>query len=59
MDFSTSQILREINFGESSSSRSVVFAFLGALNFVNLVKFRLQKVQKIHENRNSVQILHF
>ena len=45
-DFSIAQILREINFGESRSSKTAVFAILGAVNFVDLVKFSLQKVQK-------------
>ena len=45
-NFSVIQILREINFGESKSSKTVVFAIFGALNFVNLVDFSLQKVQK-------------
>ena len=31
---------------ESRSSKSAVFAFLGALNFVDLVNFSLQKLQK-------------
>ena len=44
--FSISQILCEINFGESISSEIVVFAILGAYNFVNGVNFSLQKVQK-------------
>ena len=33
-DFSVAQILREITFGESRSSKTVFFAILGALNFV-------------------------
>ena len=44
-DFSVNQILRGINFGESRSSKTTVFAILGALNFVDLVNFHLQKVQ--------------
>ena len=44
-DFSVLQILREINFGKSRSSKIAVFAILGALNFVNLVNFSLEKVQ--------------
>ena len=42
-DLSATQILREINFGESRSSK---FAIFGALDCVNLVDFNLQKVQK-------------
>ena len=53
LDFSVIQILREINFGESRSSKTAVFAILGALNFVNLVHFSLQKVQKFMINQNS------
>ena len=45
-DFSVIQILREIKFGESRSSKTAILANFGALNFVGLVKFSLQKVQK-------------
>ena len=43
-DFSVTQILREINFEESGSSKIDFFAILGALNFENYVHFSLQKV---------------
>ena len=43
--FFVTQILREINFGESRSSETAVFAIFRALNFVNLVNIRFQKVQ--------------
>ena len=36
-DFSVTQILREINFRESSSSKTAFFAIQGALNFVDLI----------------------
>ena len=45
-DFSVIQILLEINFWESRSSKTAIFAILGALNFVNLVNFSIQKLQK-------------
>ena len=45
-DFSITQILREINFGASRSSETPVFAILGALDFVTLANFKIQKVQK-------------
>ena len=45
-DFSVTQILREIIFEESRSSKTVIFAILGALSFANLVNFSFQKVQK-------------
>ena len=45
-DFSVTQILREIIFENFRSANSAVFAILGADNFVNLVHFSLQKVQK-------------
>ena len=45
-DFSVTQILREITFGESTTSKTAIFAISGALNFVNLVNFNLQKVEK-------------
>ena len=35
-----------MNFGESRSSKTAAFAILGALNFVNLVNFSLQKWKK-------------
>ena len=44
-DFSVTQILREINFEECRSSEIAIFAILGALTFVNLVDFSIQKVQ--------------
>ena len=46
-DFPITQILREINFGESRSSKTAFFAILVALNFVDLINFSPQKVQKI------------
>jgi len=39
------QILREVNFGESRSSKTAG-AIKGAMNCVNLVCFRLRKVQQ-------------
>ena len=44
--FSAILILREINFGEPRSAKTAIFTILGAVNFVDLVKFSLQKVQK-------------
>ena len=44
-DFPIIQILCEMNFGESRNSETAVFAFFGALNFVDLVNFSHQKVQ--------------
>ena len=43
-DFSVTQILRKINFGESLSAKPAIFAIFGAQNFVDLVIFILQKV---------------
>ena len=45
-DFYVIQILREIIFEESRSCKTTVFAILEALNFINLVNFGLQIVQK-------------
>ena len=45
-DFSVIQILREINFGESRSSKPTYSFILGTMNFTDLVNFSLQKVQK-------------
>ena len=47
--FSITQILREINLGESRSAKNAVFAILGALKLVDLMNFSLQKVQKCIE----------
>ena len=46
-DFSVIQILREINIGESRSSKTAIFAILGALTDDNLATLHLQKEQKI------------
>ena len=40
--FSITQILREINFGESRSSKTAILAILGALKMVHLVNFSIQ-----------------
>ena len=40
------KILREINFVDSGSAKTAVFAILGAVNFVLLVNVSFQKVQK-------------
>ena len=55
-DFSVTQILREINFGESRYVDVLKMPFLPilwALHFGNLVDFSLPKSAKIHENQNS------
>ena len=41
------QFLREINFWNSRKSKTAIFAILGALDFVDLLHFSPQKVQKI------------
>ena len=48
-DSFNTQILRKVNFEEGRSSKIAIFASLGALKFVNLVAFSLQKVQTIIE----------
>ena len=50
-DFSVTHILREINFGESRSSKTAVFAFFENLDFVNLLNFSLQKVQNFIKSK--------
>ena len=52
-DFSVSQILCEIIFGVSRSSKSAIFTIFWSLNFVILVNFNLQKLQKFIKNPNS------
>ena len=44
-NFSVTQILREINFGDCRSSKTVFFAIIKALNFLILVIFSPQEVQ--------------
>ena len=44
--FLSLKFLREINFDYSMSSKNVVFTILVVLNFVSLVNFSIQKVQK-------------
>ena len=46
-NFSVTQILREINLGESRSSKLPFLEILWALNFVNFGKFCLQKEQNL------------
>ena len=67
-DFSVIEILREINLGDSRSSKTAVFAIFEVLNLVNLVDFSLTEVHKCIKikNKNSEpliklkwQILHF
>ena len=48
-DFSVTQIFREINFGESRSSKTAVLTILEALKMILLVNFSLQKMQKFLE----------
>ena len=50
-DFFITQILREINFEDSKSAKSAVFAILGDVHFVHLVNVSLQKVQKSIESK--------
>ena len=45
-DFCITVILREINFEDSRSAKYAIFAIFGAVHFVHLVNFSLQKVQK-------------
>ena len=46
-------ILREINFVDSRSAKTAIFAILGAVNFVHLVNISLQKVQKFLKYQKS------
>ena len=52
-DFSVIQILREINFGESRSSKNAVFAIFRGSEFSYFGNFWLSKSEKINENQNS------
>ena len=46
-DFFITEFLCEINFVDSRSAKTAIFAILVAVNFVHLVNFSLQKVQKL------------
>ena len=52
-EFSVTQILREINFEESISSKIALFANLEALKMINLVHFSLTESSKILKNHDS------
>ena len=53
-DFLVIKILRKINFGECNrNSKTAIFAIFWGLNFVNLVNFSLQKLQKDIKSQNS------
>ena len=52
-DFLITQILREINFGESRKSITAIFEFFEGLNFDNLVNLSLKKVQKFIKIKNQ------
>ena len=63
--FSITQILREINFGDSRSAKSAVFVILES-EFSSFGQFKHSKSAKIHKSQNSDplnvlkwQILHF
>ena len=65
-DFSITHILCEINFGDSRSAKTAVFALLGSVNFCPFGKYQASKSARIHENQNSEHrkvlkwlILHF
>ena len=49
-EFSVTQVLREINFGEFRSSKTAFLTILKALNFVYFVNYILHKV---HKNQNQ------
>ena len=42
-DFSVTQNLREVNFGESRSSKTAVLAILGALKMIDLANLAFRK----------------
>ena len=53
-NFSITQILREINFGDCRSSKTVFFAIIKALNFLILVIFSPQEVQNSWKSKFRV-----
>ena len=55
-NFSTTQILREINFGDSRSAKSAISAFLEVLNFdfyefLHLLHPNFYQMDKIHDSK--------
>ena len=59
-DFSVTQILREITFGEFRSSKNAIFAIsaiCGALNFANFVNFSPQRMQKFKYQNSESYVL--
>ena len=46
-DFSITQILREINFGDPKSAKTADFAILGSVHLVNTSLSKVQKFIKI------------
>ena len=47
----------EINFGESGSSKTAIFATFWALNFVDLVNITPKQVQKFLKNQNPEPLI--
>ena len=59
MLISTDQILREINSGDSRSSKTAIFAVSEALNFgLFLANFSTHKLQKNHQHLNNFRLLY-
>ena len=52
-DFCITKILRENSFVDFRSVKTAFFVILGAVNFVHLGNFSLQKVQKFIKNQHS------
>ena len=49
--FYITQILREFIFGKFRSSKTAIFAILGALNFVDFVKIQPPKLSKFRASK--------
>ena len=65
-DFFVTKILREINFGEFTSSKTAVFGNFSGSDICWFGKFQPSKSAKNHKNQNSqplnvleLQVLHF
>ena len=57
-NFSMTQILREINFGDSISAKSVIWAHFEALNFdfyefLHFLKAEIYQINKIQNSKNG------
>ena len=56
-DFSVTQILREINFEQSRSAKTTIFAVLGAVNVIHLANFPFKDLE-VNSDKEDSRCLH-